>query len=57
MVKILKCDEKELWSKKILILRVMWRSSQIKEETWKRESKIWKKYPNLFLDPSMTPKF
>jgi hypothetical protein len=32
-----------------VITKVMCRSSQVEDETWKRESKIKKKYLDLFL--------
>jgi len=37
LIKILDWGEKELQNKKIPIVRVLWRSSQIEEETWERE--------------------
>jgi len=39
---------KELRNKKVSLGKVLWRNSQIKEETWERESKMKKKYPGLF---------
>jgi hypothetical protein len=36
-IKILDWGKKELHNKKISIIRVLWRSSQIEEETWERE--------------------
>jgi hypothetical protein len=39
-IKILDWGEKELRNKKVLIIRVLWRSSQIEEETWERESEM-----------------
>jgi hypothetical protein len=46
-IKILDWGEKELWNKRIPIVRILWRSSQIEEKTWERESKMRKKYPEL----------
>jgi len=39
-IKILDWGKKELRNKKVLIIRVLWRSSQIEEETWERESEM-----------------
>jgi hypothetical protein len=50
-VKILNRSEKKFRSKKVHVIKVLWRSSQIEEETWERESEMRRKYPNLFLDP------
>jgi hypothetical protein len=36
-IKILDWGKKELHNKKVSIIRVLWRSSQIEEETWERE--------------------
>ena len=30
------------------LVKVLWRNSQIEEETWERESEMMKKYPGLF---------
>jgi len=35
-VKILDQSEKELRNKKIYLVKVLWRSSQIEEETWEK---------------------
>ena len=37
-IKILDCGEKDLHYNKIFIIGVLWRSSQIKKETWIRKS-------------------
>jgi hypothetical protein len=42
LVKILDESEKGLRSKKIRMINVLWRNSQIEEETWEEESKIRK---------------
>jgi hypothetical protein len=47
-IKILDQGVKTLWNKKILIVKILWWSVQIEEETWERESKTKKKYPELF---------
>jgi len=49
-VKILDRDEKLLRNKRVPLVRVLWRSSQIEEETWERESEMKKKFPHLFFD-------
>ena len=47
-IKILDQGVKTLWNKKILIVKILWWSVQIEEETWERESKTKKKYPEVF---------
>jgi len=47
-IRILDWEVKELRNRKIPIVRILWRTTQIKEETRERESKMRKKYPNLF---------
>jgi hypothetical protein len=47
-VKILDWSEKELRNKKIYLVKVLWRSSQIEEETWEKEAEMRRKYPELF---------
>lgn len=42
-----------LKNKRIPLVRVLRRSSKIKEETWKREYKIKEKYPHLFSNIGM----
>jgi hypothetical protein len=49
-VKILDRDEKLLRNKRVPLVRVLWRSSQIEKETWERESEIKEKFPHLFSD-------
>jgi len=49
-VKVLDYIEKEIKNKKIPIIKVLWRSSQIKEVTWERESEMRRKYPELLLN-------
>jgi hypothetical protein len=51
--RILDRGVKELWNKRISIVKILWRNTQIEEETWERESEMRKKYPNLFELPSM----
>ena len=47
-VKILDWSEKELRNKKIYLVKVLWRSSQIEEKTWEKEAEMRRKYPELF---------
>jgi hypothetical protein len=49
-VKILDQDEKVLRNKRVPLVRVLWRSSQIEEEIWEKESEMKEKFPNLFSD-------
>jgi len=46
--RILDWGVKELQNKKISIIRVLWRSAQIEDETWEREYEMRKKYLELF---------
>jgi hypothetical protein len=48
LVQIMDRSINELQNKKVPLVKVLWRNSQIKEETWERESKMMKKYPGLF---------
>jgi hypothetical protein len=50
LVKIFDRNDKELRNKKVHLVRVLWKNTQMGEKTWERESKIKKKYPNLFSD-------
>ncbi|XP_061975772.1 uncharacterized protein LOC133697312 [Populus nigra] len=52
-IRILDQEVKELRSKKIPIIRILWQNAQIEEETWEREAEMRKKYPNLFELPGM----
>ena len=56
-IKILNWGENELHNKKVPIIRVLWRTSQIKEETWERESKMRQKFLDLFINSSISLKF
>ena len=53
LVKTMDCSEKTLRNKKVSLVRVLWRHSQIEEKTWDRESEIKEKYPHLFLESGM----
>ena len=48
LVRIIDRSIKELRNKRMSLVRVLWRNSQIEEETWERESEMMKKYPGLF---------
>jgi hypothetical protein len=47
-VRILDRNVKELRNKKVLLMKVLWKSSQIEEKTWEWESKMMTKHPRLF---------
>jgi len=47
-VQIMDRSIKELQNKKVSLVKVLWRNSQIEEETWEKESEMMKKYPELF---------
>jgi len=49
-VKILDRDEKLLRNKRVPLVRVLWRSAQIEEETLERESEMKEKFLLLFSD-------
>jgi len=51
-VKILDRDEKLLRNKRVPLVRVLWRSSQIEEQTWEREFEMKEKFLHLFSDIS-----
>jgi len=36
-IRILDQSEKELRNKKFFMINILWRSSQVEEETWKKE--------------------
>ena len=56
-VKVLGYNVKELRNKKIPMIKILWRNSQIKEVTWERESQMKQKHLELFLDSGMRFKF
>ena len=47
-VQILDKKEKELRTKRISLVKVLWRNHSIEEATWEREEEIRNKYPHLF---------
>jgi hypothetical protein len=49
-MKVLDYSVMELRNKKIPIVKILWRNSQIKEVTWERESQMRQIHPELFLD-------
>jgi len=52
-VRILDQSKKESRSKKIFMVKVLWKSFQVDDETWERESKMKEKHLELFLKTSM----
>jgi len=48
-VRILDQIKKVLRNKKISLVKVLWRGSQMEEESWEREDEMRTKYPGLFL--------
>jgi len=50
LVMILDRDEKLLRNKRVPLVRVLWRSSRIEEDTWEREFKMKEKFLHLFSD-------
>ena len=48
LVKILAQEVKELWNKKIPLVKVLWRNHKIEESTWESEETMWQQYPQLF---------
>jgi hypothetical protein len=53
LILILDKSEKELQNKRILMVKILWKSSQIKEIMWEQKSEIKKIYLELFLDTCM----
>jgi len=47
-VRILDQINKVLRNKRIFLVKVLWRSLQMEEETWEREVEMRNKYPGLF---------
>ncbi|XP_060671061.1 uncharacterized protein LOC132800790 [Ziziphus jujuba] len=47
-LRIVDQKEKELRTKKIPLVKVLWRNHSIEEATWEREDEIHEKYPHLF---------
>ena len=48
LVEILASEVKELWNKKIPLVKVLWRNHKTKEATWESEETMWQQYPQLF---------
>ena len=47
-VEILACKVKELWNKKIPLVKVLWRNHKTEEATWGSEETMHQQYPQLF---------
>ena len=47
-VEILAQEVKELWNKKIPLVKVLWRNHKIKEATWESEETMRQQYSQLF---------
>jgi hypothetical protein len=47
-VRILDQINKVLRNKRIFLVKVLWRSLQMEEETWERKVEMRNKYPGLF---------
>ena len=47
-VEILAREVKELWNKKILLVKVLWRNHKTEEATWESEETMRQQYPQLF---------
>ena len=47
-VQILDQKKKELRTKKIRFVKVLWRNHSLEEATWEREEEMQSKYPELF---------
>ena len=47
-VEILARKVKELWNKKILLVKVLWRNHKTEEATWESEETMRQQYPQLF---------
>ena len=48
LVQILEREEKQLRSRKIPLVKVLWKNHGVKEVTWERQNEIRNKYPTLF---------
>ena len=47
-VEILAREVKELWNKKIPLVKVLWRNHKTEEATWESEETMQQQYPQLF---------
>ena len=47
-VEILAREVKELWKKKIPLVKVLWRNHKTEEAMWESEEVMWQQYPQLF---------
>ena len=48
LVEILAREVKELWKKRIPLVKVLWRNHKIEEATWENEEVMRQQYPQLF---------
>ena len=48
LVEILAREVKELWNKRIPLVKVLWRNHKTKEATWESEEVMRQQYPQLF---------
>ena len=55
-VEILARKVKELQSKKIPLVKVLWRNHKIEEATWESEEAMLQQYPQLFNDSNFEDK-
>ena len=47
-IRILAREVKELWNKRVPLVKVLWLKHGIEEATWETESSMKERYPNLF---------
>ena len=47
-VQILDYKDQQLRSRRIPLVKVLWRNHAVEEATWEREAEIREKYPQLF---------
>ena len=47
-MEILAQEVKELWNKRIPLVKVLWRNHNTEEATWESKKVMWQQYPQLF---------
>ena len=47
-LEILAREVKELWKKRILLVKVLWKNHKTEESTWESEEVMWHQYTQLF---------
>ena len=47
-IRIVDREEKQLWNKRILLVKIIWKNHAIEEATWEHGGEILAKYPYLF---------